>query len=175
MPDTPDRYNLAAGGPRAAAGSAEPEGRAFVRESNRIERITREPTDAELAEFERFMGLRVVTVEEMERFVSVYQPDAVLRDRRGLDVRVGAHVPPRGAPEIRDRLATILRGAHRVPDVRQRHRLAYLTHVKFETLHPLTDGNGRSGRMLWAWQMQRFPLGFLHHWYYQSLDGSQGR
>ena len=159
----------------ACSGGLARPGTAFVRESNRIERITREPTTAELDEFERFMRLRVVTVEEMERFVSVYQPDAVLRDRRGLDVRVGAHVPPRGGPDIRDRLATLLRGAHRVPDLRQRQSLSYLTHCRYETLHPFTDGNGRSGRMLWAWQMQAFPLGFLHHFYYQALDGSQAR
>lgn len=43
-------------------------------------------------------------------------------------------------------------------------------HIAYEMLHPFTDGNGRSGRMLWAWQMRNFPLDFLHTFYYQTLN-----
>jgi len=37
------------------------------------------------------------------------------------------------------------------------------------------DGNGRTGRAIWAWQMQRlgrdpFALPFLHRFYYQTLE-----
>ena len=38
------------------------------------------------------------------------------------------------------------------------------------------DGNGRSGRILWAWQMIEhninpgLSLGFLHTFYYQALS-----
>ena len=40
------------------------------------------------------------------------------------------------------------------------------------------DGNGRSGRALWLWQMVNqhnydMRLGFLHLWYYQSLQAGQ--
>ena len=46
---------------------------------------------------------------------------------------------------------------------------------RYETLHPFMDGNGRSGRILWAWQMIEhniapgLSLGFLHAYYYQTL------
>jgi hypothetical protein len=45
-------------------------------------------------------------------------------------------------------------------------------HVRYETLHPFTDGNGRTGRALWYWMMvgsSRADLGFLHAFYYQTL------
>ena len=135
----------------------------FVTESNLIEGITRPPTKAELDEFERFLALPKITAAELQNFVAVYQPDAVLRDRVGLNVRVGNHIPPRGCPEIRERLAELLERVNLMPESAHKH------HLEYEMLHPFTDGNGRSGRAVWAWQMRRFPLGFLHHFYYQTL------
>jgi hypothetical protein len=142
----------------------------FVDESNRIEGIIRGPTAAEMMEFQRFMALERVTVEEMEAFIKVYQPDARLRDQKGLNVRVGAFLPPAGGPEIRG----LLEGVVAVANVIKANggdpaAQAYFNHLTYETIHPFTDGNGRSGRMLWAWQMGKFPLGFLHHFYYQTL------
>lgn len=39
----------------------------------------------------------------------------------------------------------------------------------------LMDGNGRSGRAIWAWMRLKenrdpFQLGFLHSFYYESLE-----
>lgn len=135
----------------------------FITESNRIEGILRPPTESELTEFERFMDLDRITVEELQHFVSVYQPGAILRDRAGLDVRVGRHIPPRGSPMIRKQLEDLLENS----------MTPYERHIAYETIHPFTDGNGRSGRMLWAWQVRDLSLGFLHRFYYQTLDASK--
>jgi Fic family protein len=138
----------------------------FIYESNRIEGIRRKPTKAEVAEFSRFLQLERPTVAELEHFVSVYQPGAVLRDKPGLDVRVGTYCPPKGGPEIRQQLEELIRYF--------RIEGPYKAHMIYESIHPFTDGNGRSGRMLWAWHMHHigyaFELGFLHKFYYQTLS-----
>lgn len=154
---------LRAGQRQRESEMATPIWHAFVTESNRIEGIKREPTAKELAEHQRFMALEIVTVEELERFVRIYQPNARLRDQPGLNVRVGNHIPPRGGKEIREKLADLLHRACLLPR-------PHMHHLEYEALHPFTDGNGRSGRVLWAWQMRDYPLGFLHHFYYQTLQ-----
>lgn len=44
-----------------------------------------------------------------------------------------------------------------------------------ELLHPLTDCNGCSGRILWMWMTREAPLGFLHTFHYRALDGARNR
>ncbi len=142
----------------------------FVRESNRIEGIHRDPTEAEISALDDFIQLPTIRIVDLQTFVSINQPGAVLRDREGLDVRVGKHFPPPGGTNIVRELGALLESIG--------ERTPYENHVLYETLHPFTDGNGRSGRALWAWDMwQRgisMRLGFLHTWYYQSLQASSG-
>lgn len=143
----------------------------FVRESNRIERIM----FVRLVEVEahrQFLDLERLTVPALCEFVKL-TADARLRNQTGLDIIVtGAkHVPPPGGSEIEQRLNVILES------VNSAARDPYIVHCEYESLHPFTDGNGRSGRALWAWHMQRlgsdpFELPFLQHFYYQALDAS---
>lgn len=142
----------------------------FAEESNKIEGIHGD--GAHILHGQALEGLLCVqnpTVETMIQFVSTIQPKAQLRERVGLDVRVGNHYPPRGGPSIRGELILIL------DSIREDKDTPYSNHRAYESLHPFTDGNGRSGRALWLWQMVHHhdysgKRLFLHQWYYQSLD-----
>jgi len=137
-----------------------------IRESNRIEGIEREPTTGEVQAHIDFLGLDEITIADLERFVSVYQPGAVLRLRPGMNVRVGAYYPPEGGEHIREQLQALL------DEINAGVVTSWHAHLAYEALHPFTDGNGRSGRMLWYWMVRETSfvhLGFLHSWYYQTL------
>lgn len=135
----------------------------FIQESNKIEGILSAVISKEVEAYRDFLRLDTITVKDLEEFVSVIQPNAELRRRVGMNVRVGNHFPPVGGHDIEIQLVCLLK-VIKVSD-------PYETHLDYETLHPFTDGNGRSGRALWLWQMGgEAPLGFLHQFYYQTLD-----
>lgn len=139
-----------------------------IRESLRIERIYREPNNHEIEEYERFMALREIAVHDLRVFVGVYQPGHVLREKPGKNIIVGSRICPEGGPQIRTDLQFLLNMLNKG------HITPWMFHAEYEMLHPFTDCNGRSGRMLWYWQMSAQSLstrlGFLHTYYYQTLE-----
>lgn len=148
--------------------------RSFVSESNRIEGIRRRPTSKELLAHIALLQAPALTVQEVSAFVQAVAGKPI-RSQIGMDVRVGNHFPPKGGPYVWSALQAILsdanRGAH-----------PYGVHQAYEHLHPFMDGNGRSGRAIWLWQMMRqrdaqhvLTMGFLHAFYYQALEAGDGR
>lgn len=139
----------------------------FIVESNHIEGVHVPPTKAEEDAYIAFLFLEYPSTPDVCNFCRIVA-GAQLRDQFGRDVRVGDYVPPRGRPSIRDDLKELLE------DIDAGELDPFRAHVAFERLHPFMDGNGRTGRVLWLWQMLRDEayrpaLGFLHSWYYQSL------
>lgn len=145
----------------------------FVAESNRIEGITRPPTEPEIAAHEAFLALVAIEVPDLENLVAVCtNRRGKLRGQFGMDVIVGSHLPPPGGIAVVEALREL------VISINCCERTPWLAHVEYEALHPFLDGNGRSGRALWAWQMRRdgldpFARPFLHRFYEQTLDNTR--
>ena len=138
---------------------------AFAKESDRIEGIIdMEESGAHERRLSMLIDMSEITVGDLVNFNRAGQ----LRTIHGMSVIVGKHVPPPGGPEVVKSLIIICNAANAAED-------PYDVHHQFEQLHPFTDGNGRTGRALWLWQMisqhhYRAELGFLHKWYYQCLE-----
>lgn len=146
----------------------------FIDESNRIEGIRRPVRDAEIQAHETLLSAAFLSVPKLEHFVDVVA-GVKLRNRKGMDVRVGSHYPPPGGEHIHAQLKALLDslkpGSSFLPS-------PYELHQQYESLHPFMDGNDRSGRAVWAWHRQEigrdpFSLGFLHSWYYESLNATR--
>jgi hypothetical protein len=116
------------------------------------------------------MEIEELTIRDLEKFVAVYQRNARLRVHPGMDVRVGSYVPPKGGEHIREMLRALL------DDINGERIDAWNARIQYESIHPFTDGNGRSGRVIYHWQMRdtrMADLGFLHASYYQTLRNCQ--
>ena len=138
----------------------------FIAESNRIEGISGAP---KMEPSYAFLSLDEPGVEDLCEFVRG-EAGAELRTEANMNVMVGNHRPPPGGPEIAIELRELIQLAI------DNDATPFDIHRRYETLHPFMDGNGRSGRILWAWQMIEhnirpgLTLGFLHAFYYQTLS-----
>lgn len=150
--------------------------RRFAAESDRIEGIDEEDERHErhIAELGILLERPKLTVVDVRRFVAGAQPNAKIRDRKGRNVSIMRngevlHRPPEGGIQIVGKLEELLE------QISRGELEPGEAHAAYESLHPFTDGNGRSGRAVWAWHMEKvgqnpFGLGFLHLFYYQALE-----
>lgn len=152
----------------------------FVKESNKIERITGASID-EIHAHLRLLDCDRLSTAKLESFLKVIQPDAAMRFEEGQNVAITdlgsgrvLRRPPPGGPGIKRALTQLIRA------INAADLTPYEAHVEFETLHPFSDGNGRTGRAVWLWQVIRheplrdpFGLSFLHRFYYDALEAAR--
>ncbi len=149
----------------------------YIAQSNSIENINREPTPEEVEAHMRLLSLPSIGTQDMEIFVAAVQPGARLRLAAGDMVTVGRHVAPAPGMKIMYGLQNILEA---ISD-EDSSFTPYSVHCSYLTLHPFTDGNGRSARALYAWHSMKigyegfWGLGFLRQFYYDALGAADGR
>lgn len=143
--------------------------RDFVVSSNAIEGIFRDSPSLrrEVDAVEAFLQSYTLGSHELLALVGVLQPEARIRTE-GEGIVVGSHVAPPGGKHMLLQVVEILLA------VQDNDANPIMTYMAWQHLHPLTDGNGRTGRVLYAWQVIRWygvlpRRNFLEEFHYETL------
>ena len=130
--------------------------RAFSAKTSRIDPATKEVLRYREALWEGSSGLKDRPLLTTNLFIKIVQTiranKAGIRNTPGTKVANAAtgevvFTPPEGEEIIRDKLKNLEDYIHAKDEVDPLIKLA-LIHYQFEAIHPFTDGNGRTGRIL---------------------------
>lgn len=141
----------------------------FQAESNLIERMP-VVRQEEVVALRTLLDASQLTVGELVAYVSVIQPNAILRDNASVgNAWVSDYEAPpsgRAAMQLLDTLLYRINSTGALKDI-----TPHEAYCRYECIHPFTDGNGRSGRALWLWMHKgKAPQGFLNEFHYETLE-----
>lgn len=129
---------------------------AFSSEKGAVDPQTKEVLRYREALWEGFHTLRKRAVFSTNFFVQIYQTikqtNAGIRNTPGTRISDGRgrtlYTPPEGERVIRDKLKNLEDFIHNEDDSLDPLIKLAIMHYQFEAIHPFTDGNGRTGRIL---------------------------
>lgn len=157
----------------------------FLEESNEIEGIflPRGMFNEQLEHLNAFINYQDISVKDILELAQTFQktsrlPPAELRSRKGMDVIVGGFRPIKGGPAVKNALEIFLTKINGYSDCIQ-NVMPLVRYIEYETIHPLIDCNGRTGRAIWAWLWNKrgydFSLGFLKKYHYETFSVFENR
>lgn len=115
---------------------------AFVRESNALSGIERDPTPAEVAAHKGLLAVLTLSVENLQVFVQHLEADATLRTEGEADAEPGRDHGCEMYADLRTIVCAAQSGVWPPPRL----------HDLYVQLRPFSDANRRSARALWLWQ-----------------------
>jgi Fic family protein len=130
--------------------------RAFTAKTSRVDPSTKEVLRYREALWEGYNELKKRPILATNLFVKLVQRikenQAAIRRTPGTTISNEAtgeiiYTPPEGEAVIRDKLKNLEDYIHDEDDIDPLIKLA-LIHYQFETIHPFSDGNGRTGRII---------------------------
>ena len=130
--------------------------RAFTAKTSRVDPSTKEVLRYREALWEGYNELKKRPILATNLFVKLVQRikenQAAIRRTPGTTISNAAtgeiiYTPPEGEAIIRDKLKNLEDYIHGEDDIDPLIKLA-LIHYQFETIHPFSDGNGRTGRII---------------------------
>lgn len=124
-----------------------------IRQSNLIEGIDSPAQDRQSMTAWRWLmdqrELNATVIKRVHKILTHTQKDLAAEYKgvfRPIQVRIGDHVPPR--PDlVKGEMSNWIKTFMKL-DPKE-------AHVRFETIHPFVDGNGRVGRMLMWWHERK--------------------